>query len=37
MQVMRETGDLGLTFVPIVVGAFLAFYARAMSRKGVLG
>lgn len=37
MQVMRETGDLTLTFVPIVVGAFLALYARAMSRKGVLG
>ena len=37
MQVMRETGDLGLTFVPIVVGAFLASYARAISRRGVLG
>ena len=29
MEVMRETGGLGLTAVPIVVAAFLAFYARA--------
>jgi len=36
MDVMRETGGLGLSFVPIVVGAILALYARAMSRKGVL-
>ena len=37
MEVMRETGGLGLTMVPILVAAFLAFYARAMSWKGVLG
>jgi len=36
MDVMRETGGLGLSFVPIVVGAILALYARAMSRNGVL-
>ena len=32
LEVMRETGGLGLTAVPIVVAAFLAYYARAMSR-----
>ena len=37
MDVMRETGGLGLSFVPIVVGAILALYARAMSKNGVLG
>jgi hypothetical protein len=37
MEVMRETGGLGLSAVPVIVGAFLATYARAMSRKGVLG
>jgi len=37
MNVMRETGGLGLSFVPIVVGAILALYARAMSKNGVLG
>jgi hypothetical protein len=37
MEVMRETGGLGLSFVPIIVGAILAYYARAMSKKGVLG
>ena len=36
MEVMRETGGLGFTAVPIIVGAFLAYYARAMSKKGVL-
>src|SRR4029453_2432156 len=36
MEVMRETGGLGLTVVPIIIAAFLAYYARAMSRKGVL-
>jgi hypothetical protein len=36
MEVMRETGGLGLSFVPIIVGTVLASYARAMSRKGVL-
>ena len=37
MAVMRETGGLGFTAVPIVFGAFLAYYARAMNQKGVLG
>ena len=36
MEVMRETGGLGLTVIPIIVAAFLAYYARAMSKKGVL-
>ena len=37
MKVMAETGALGFTVFPIIVAAFLAYYARAMSRKGVLG
>ncbi len=36
MEVMAGTGALGFTAVPIVIGAFLAYYAGAMSRKGVL-
>jgi hypothetical protein len=36
MEVMRETGGLGFTLFPIVFAAFLAYYARAMSKKGVL-
>jgi hypothetical protein len=36
MQVMRETGGLGLTVVPILFAAFLAYYALAMNKKGVL-
>jgi hypothetical protein len=36
LEVMRETGGLGLTVVPVIFAAFLAYYARAMSRKGVL-
>ena len=36
MEVMRETGALGLTVFPVVFAAFLAYYARAMSKKGVL-
>ena len=36
MKVMRETGGLGFTAVPIVLGVLLASYARAMSKKGVL-
>jgi hypothetical protein len=36
MEVMRETGGLGLTLAPILIAAVLALYARAMSRKGVL-
>lgn len=36
MEVMRETGGLGFTVIPIIFAAFLAYYARAMSKKGVL-
>lgn len=36
MEVMRATGGFGLTAIPILVAAFLAYYARAMSKKGVL-
>ena len=36
MEVMRETDALGITVVPIVFAAFLAYYATAMSKKGVL-
>ena len=36
MEVMGGTSDLGLTVFPILFGAFLAYYARAMSKKGVL-
>ncbi len=36
LEVMRETGDLGLSVFPIIVAALLAFYGRAMSKKGVL-
>ena len=36
LAVMRETGGLSLTVFPVIFAAFLAYYARAMSRKGVL-
>ena len=36
MEVMRETNGLGLTVFPIIFAAFLAYYARAMNKKGVL-
>jgi hypothetical protein len=36
LEVLRETGGLGFTAVPIIAGAFLAYYAWAMSKKGVL-
>ena len=36
MEVMRGTSALGLTLLPIVFAAFLAYYARAMSKTGVL-
>ena len=36
MEVMRETGGLGLTVLPVIFSAFLAYYAGAMSKKGVL-
>jgi len=37
MEVMRETGGLGLAVFPVILAAFLAYYARAMRRNGVLG
>lgn len=37
LEVMRETDALGVTLFPIAVTAFLAYYARTMSKKGVLG
>jgi len=37
MQVMRETGGLGFSALPIGVAAFLAYYAHAMRDAGVLG
>ena len=36
MEVMRETGGLGFTAVPVIFAAFLAYYACAMRKKGVL-
>ena len=36
MEVMRETGGLGFTVFPVILAAVLAYYARAMSQKGVL-
>ena len=36
MEVMAETNALGLTVFPVIFAAFLAYYARAMSRNGVL-
>jgi hypothetical protein len=36
LEVMRETGGLGFTAIPIIIGAFLACYAYAMRKKGVL-
>ncbi len=36
MEVMGGTSELGLTVFPIIVAAFLAYYARGMSKKGVL-
>lgn len=36
MEVMRETGGLGFTAIPIIFGAFLAYYASAMINKRVL-
>ena len=37
MEVMHETGGLGFTVFPIIFAAILAYYAWAMSKKGVLG
>ena len=36
MEVMRATGAVGMTVFPVIFAAFLAFYARAMSKRGVL-
>ena len=36
MEVMGGTSALGLTVSHIVFAAFLAYYARTMSKKGVL-
>ena len=36
MEVMRATGALGVTVLPVIFAAFLAYYARAMSKNGVL-
>jgi len=36
MEVMGGTSALGLTVFPIIFAAFLAYYARGMSKKGVL-
>ena len=35
-EVMRETGGLGFSAVPIVFGVLMALYAHAMSRTGVM-
>ena len=37
MEVMRETDALGVTVFPVILAAFLAYYAHAMHKKGVLG
>ena len=37
LEVMGGTNALGLTAIPIVFAAALVFYARAMTRNGVLG
>jgi hypothetical protein len=36
MEVMGETGGLGFSTIPIIFGAFMALYARAMRKAGVL-
>ncbi len=36
MEVMGGTSALGFTVFPIIFAAFLAYYARAMSKQGVL-
>ena len=36
MKVMGETGGLGFALVPIVFGLLMAYYARAMRKRGVL-
>ena len=34
MDVMRQTDGLGLTIVPVIFSAFLAYYAHVMTEKG---
>jgi hypothetical protein len=36
MEVMGGTSGLGFTVFPVLIAAFLAYYARAMSTRGVL-
>ena len=36
LEVMRETDGLGLTAIPVVVAALLAYYAAAMKKTGLL-
>ena len=36
LEVMRETGGVTFSAVPIIAGVVMAGYARAMSKKGVL-
>jgi hypothetical protein len=36
MEAMVDTGALGFTVFPVVVAAFLAYYARALSKKGMV-
>lgn len=36
MTVMRETDGLGLTAIPVIASALLAFYAYAMRTRGML-
>ena len=36
MKVMAETNALGITIFPVIFAAVLAYYARAMNRRGVL-
>ena len=36
MKVMTETNALGITIFPVIFAAVLAYYARAMNRRGVL-
>ena len=36
MEVMGGTSALGYTIFPVIFAGFLAYYARAMSKKGVL-
>jgi len=36
MEIMRKTGGVGFSAVPIVFGIAMAGYAGAMSKRGVL-